>query len=171
MQKLFIPSKIWMELRKNKIYLPHLGDGTLFQINGNYTMTGGGVLYQQVFDHFEETYHLYSETYSYTEKYGNKTPKFGWEIRDYGEQLDEQSGFDNRNDARNSCILRMIEYVIEKPKDMFAFGYVLEEKDRFLLLKDLGEYKKGHIFESFNGLVSGVEGIPFYKREYFKLIK
>lgn len=50
-------------------------------------------------------------------------------------------------------------------------------KDKFILLKKVGNYKKGHIFESFGGLVSGVEleidgnliKIRFDDTEYFKL--
>ncbi len=46
-----------------------------------------------------------------------------------------------------------------------------DDSDRFKLLKPLGKFKKGHIFDSFGGLVSGIEDIKFNNKEYFKLVK
>lgn len=50
-------------------------------------------------------------------------------------------------------------------------------RDKFILLKKVGKHKKGKIFESFGGLVSGIvveidgkdETIRFDNTEYFKL--
>lgn len=39
---------------------------------------------------------------------------------------------------------------------------------KFKLLKDYKSFKKGQTFECFDGLVSGVDGIPFTNKEYFK---
>jgi hypothetical protein len=53
-------------------------------------------------------------------------------------------------------------------------------EDNFVLLKDIGELKKGKKFESFGGLVSAVvvdmgdskeQTIRFDNKEWFKLIK
>lgn len=41
----------------------------------------------------------------------------------------------------------------------------------FKLLKPLEGWKKGHVFECFGGLVSGVCGISFTNKEYFKVHK
>ncbi len=41
----------------------------------------------------------------------------------------------------------------------------------FKLLKPLGIYKKGHKFDCFGGLVSGVGGILFTNKEYFRFIE
>lgn len=38
----------------------------------------------------------------------------------------------------------------------------------FKLLKNLGKYKKGKIFKSFGGLVSGIEDKSFLDKEYFE---
>ena len=52
-----------------------------------------------------------------------------------------------------------------------------ELKDRFKLLKKVGKYKKGKIFESYGGLVRGIitpeteEPINFDNKEFFKLVK
>lgn len=40
----------------------------------------------------------------------------------------------------------------------------------FKLLKPIGKNKKGKIFKSFGGIVSGVEGIAFSNKEFFKPI-
>lgn len=40
----------------------------------------------------------------------------------------------------------------------------------FKLKKNLGKYKKGKVFESFSGLVSGVDSILFLNKEYFEPI-
>ena len=42
---------------------------------------------------------------------------------------------------------------------------------RFILLKDYKEIKKGKIFDSFNGLVSGVDDISFNDVNYFRIVK
>lgn len=42
---------------------------------------------------------------------------------------------------------------------------------KFKLLKPIGIYKKGKVFDCFGGLVSGVGGIDFTNTEYFKPIK
>lgn len=43
----------------------------------------------------------------------------------------------------------------------------------FVLLKDFGEYKKGKMFNCYDGLVSGISSIAgtksFKDKEYFKL--
>jgi len=41
---------------------------------------------------------------------------------------------------------------------------------KFKLLKPIGKWKAGRIIDCFNGLVTGVSGIPFTNKEYFKLI-
>ncbi len=41
---------------------------------------------------------------------------------------------------------------------------------KFKLLRNLESFKKGKIFDCFDGLVSGVCGIPFTNTEYFKTI-
>ena len=53
-----------------------------------------------------------------------------------------------------------------------------KNKFEFILLQDVGEYKKGKVFDSFGGLVSGVvvglnnneeKKLLFYDSEWFKL--
>lgn len=44
-------------------------------------------------------------------------------------------------------------------------------KVRFKLITPLNGYKVGKIFDTYLGLVSGVNGIPFTDQSYFKLIK
>jgi hypothetical protein len=55
-----------------------------------------------------------------------------------------------------------------------------KNKSEFVLLQDVGEYKKGKVFDSFGGLVSGVVAVLsnneekkllFYDSEWFKLKK
>jgi len=41
----------------------------------------------------------------------------------------------------------------------------------FRLLKPIGIYKVGHLFDCFGGLVSGVNGISFTDEDYFKIVK
>jgi hypothetical protein len=54
------------------------------------------------------------------------------------------------------------------------------EQDKFILLQDIGKFKKGKTFDSFGGLVSGVvvdlgdgkeKTIKFYDKDWFKLKK
>jgi hypothetical protein len=50
-------------------------------------------------------------------------------------------------------------------------------RDKFILLKKIGKHKKGEVFESFGGLVSGItveidgieQTIRFDNPEYFRL--
>lgn len=50
------------------------------------------------------------------------------------------------------------------------------KKDKFKLLKNFGDYKKGKIFECFGGLVMGIcdektnQKINFDNKDYFKLV-
>lgn len=43
--------------------------------------------------------------------------------------------------------------------------------DKFTLIKPLGGLKPGKIFDSFGGLVSGIDGISFSNTEYFRRVK
>lgn len=49
-------------------------------------------------------------------------------------------------------------------------------KDKFKLIKPLGTWKAGKVFDSFGGLVSGVKcdktgkSVSFTDKEYFKLV-
>jgi len=43
------------------------------------------------------------------------------------------------------------------------------EEFKFVLLKPIGSCKIGKVFDCFDGLVSGVDGIPFTNKEYFRL--
>lgn len=51
-----------------------------------------------------------------------------------------------------------------------------EREDKFRLLKDFGDYKKGKTFDSFGGLVMGIcdektnQKINFDNKDYFKLV-
>lgn len=42
---------------------------------------------------------------------------------------------------------------------------------KFTLIKDYKELKKGKVFDSFNGLVSGIDDIRFDDSNYFRVVK